>query len=343
MKLLIIGSDYVWSIERYYLKYIKELNPDTLLFPAQNRKLDHLNRSLWNKAVHRLGLSSVYKKINRELLALIESYNPNWILVFKGMEVLPETLKKAKQKGINLANYNPDNPFIFTGRGSGNTYIRQSLGIYDLHFTYNLEIQKQISETTGKPVVFLPFGFDLGNFDLKEIQSLPEINKPCFLGNPDPDRASFIKALNKKGIGLDIYGNNWSKYVSSKENSIFDAVYGIDFYKVLYRYRLQLNILRVHNLQSHNMRTFEIPAIGGIQLAPDTPEHRLFFEPEKDLFLYVSLDDCVTKIKKILSLSKEDANKIRQSSKEKVSSSGYDYNSLALFVYNTLKSFSPLH
>ena len=94
MKLLIVGSDYTWSIERHYLKYIREQNPDIMLFPAQNRLLDFLNKSLLHKITHRLGMSSIYTKINAELWEVIEEFKPDCIWVFKGMQVLPETLQE---------------------------------------------------------------------------------------------------------------------------------------------------------------------------------------------------------------------------------------------------------
>src|ERR1035437_8813709 len=169
MKLLIIGSDYAWSIERYYVRYIREINPQTTLFPAQNKHLDYLSNSFFNKVKHRLNISSIYQRINAELWQSIEEYKPDCILVFKGMQVLPETLERAKEKGIKLANYNPDNPFIFTGRGSGNRFVIESLNLYDLHFTYNFDIKKRLTDFTHKPVEFLPFGYDLAGEKLEEI------------------------------------------------------------------------------------------------------------------------------------------------------------------------------
>jgi hypothetical protein len=337
MRLLIVGGDYTWSIERHYLKYLQKINPDIRLFAAQNRLFDYLNKSIFNKINHRLGISDIYRDINAVLWQEIEEFNPDCIWVFKGMQVSPETLVKARQKGIKLANYNPDNPFIFTGRGSGNKFVSQSIGLYDLHFTYNLEIQKQLAELTTKPVEFLPFGYDLLNIDLNHISNFPEIIKPCFLGNPDKERAKFIRKLNKQGIQLDLYGNGWNKFVSSSQNKLYDAVYGIDFYIIMRQYRVQLNIMRIHNLQSHNMRTFEIPAVGGIQLAPDTPEHRSFFEEGREIFLYNNLEDCVENIKEILKLSTDHAKALRKSATTKMENSSYSYKDRAFFAFQKLE------
>ena len=42
--------------------------------------------------------------------------------------------------------------------------------------------------------------------------------------------------------------------------------------------------MRIHNPDSHNMRSFEVPGVGGIMVAPDTKEHRIFFEVGKEIF-----------------------------------------------------------
>jgi hypothetical protein len=338
MKLLIVGSDYTWSIERYYLKYLSELNPDTFLFAAQNRLLDYLNQSVFHKIKHKLGLTDIYHTINLELLQTIEDLNPDVLFIFKGMQVLPSTLQYAKQKGIVLVNYNPDNPYLFTGSGSGNKYVTQSLPYYDLFFTYSLEIKAQLEKDFKKPVHFLPFGYDLSGINIDELSDIEEVVRPCFLGNPDKQRASFIKELNQLGIKLDVYGNDWNKFISAKYNQIYPPVYGTEFYKTMRKYRVQLNIMRIHNLASHNMRTFEIPAVGGIQLAPDTPEHRMFFEEGKEIFLYQDVNSCAKKINEMLSISSEKAKIIRASAFSKSKNSAYSYQQRASFVFQILNS-----
>jgi spore maturation protein CgeB len=332
MKLLIIGSDYSKSIERYYFKYIKEINKETILFPAQNRLYDYLNRNITNKIIHKLGISSIYREINSELWKVIKNYNPDVIWIFKGMEILPKTLLKAKQQGIKLVNYNPDNPFIFSGPGSGNTSIKKSIGLYDLHFTYNIEVQKQLINDYKISTEYLPFGYDLNGFNTHE--SFDEILAACFIGNPDKERASLINQLNKNGIKLHLYGNKWKDFVSSKYNEIFPAIYEENFWETLRKYRIQLNIMRIHNLNSHNMRTFEIPAVGGIQVAPITPEHQLFFEDKKEIYLYQDTFNCVKNINYLLSLSSNDAKIIRYNALKRSEISGYSYYNLAIFALN---------
>ena len=67
----------------------------------------------------------------------------------------------------------------------------------------------------------------------------------------------------------------WGVSLEEKGNCLVESS---DFWKVLRKYRVQLNLMRPHNLDSHNMRSIEVPAVGGIGLFPDTPDHERFFE-----------------------------------------------------------------
>ncbi len=342
-KILIVGSDHVWSIERIYLKYLSALGIETSLFPAQNFFFDYYNRNLFSKLFFRSGISSIYKKINKQLLDLSQQFKPNVIWIFKGMEIFPETINELKAQGSKLVNYNPDNPFLFTGSGSGNKNIRQCIPFYDLHFTYSLEIERQLKEQYGCATAMLPFGFDITESLYEKCKSLSEIKKVCFLGNPDKQRASFILQLLGQGIEIDVYGNDWAKFLVHKNLSVYKAVYGDEFWETLVRYRVQLNLMRVHNERSHNMRTFEIPGVGGIQLAPDTPEHRSFFEDGKNIFLFNYAEDCAMKIKSLFSLSDHEVQNIRESARQKSISSGCDYRNRAYYAAGVIEKLMNTH
>ncbi|HSZ84779.1 MAG TPA: glycosyltransferase, partial [Puia sp.] len=287
-----------------------ELEIETELFAAQNFFFSYYNKSLINKIFFRLGISSIYKKINELLFKKAKQYKPDVVWIFKGMEVFPKTIDQLKLNGCKVVNYNPDNPFIFSGRGSGNENVKDSIGKYDLHFVYDKAVQKKIAEEYSIKTAYLPFGFDLDESLYNECILQPEIVKVCFLGNPDNERAAFLKKLLDNGNAIDIYGNDWNKFINHPNASLFPPVYGNELWKILRRYRVQLNLMRIHNINSHNMRSFEIPAVGGIMIAPDTPEHKMFFENEKEIFLFKNLNECVEKIHHVLNLTADDANQI---------------------------------
>lgn len=342
MKLLLVGSDQVWSLERIYLKYLREAGVETELFAAQNLLYDFHSRSLINKIRLRMGMAGIYKVINQRLLENVDRFRPDVIWVFKGMEVLPETLHRLRAMKIPLANYNPDNPFVFTGRGSGNKNVTDSIPLYDLHFTYNLEIKKRLEEEFGLPVSLLPFGFELADEVWQQCLREPEIeiHRVCFVGNPDPQRAAIIQKLAEAGMEIDLYGNDWNKAVRHPGLQTFLPVYGDRFWKILRAYRVQLNLMRIHNENSHNMRSLEVPGVGGIMLAPDTDEHRMLFTDGEEAFLFRDVQECLRKARYILGLSAEAAANIRRKARIRSLDSGYTYKARTVFALDQL---SKLH
>jgi spore maturation protein CgeB len=99
--------------------------------------------------------------------------------------------------------------------------------------------------------------------------------------------------------------------------------------------------MRLHNPDSHNMRSFEIPAVGGIQLAPDTPDHREYFQEGKEIFLFRDTEDCVTRIRQLLAFSSAEALKIRQQARKRCLDSGYSYEARSEFLASLLLCFFP--
>jgi spore maturation protein CgeB len=333
---MVIGSDKVYAIENLYVKHIKKWDKDIAQFPAQSIFYDHYDAGIINKLLFKAGLSPIIRNINKLAKEQIEQFMPDVIWIFKGMEIFPETLRWAKSKGIKLANYNPDNPFIFSGKGSGNKNVTESIGLFDLHFTYNLEVKKEIEERYKIPVSWLPFGFEVEDELYNSYKDQEEILKVCFLGNPDKARAGFIQQMAESGLKIDIYGNFWNKFITHPNVTIFQPVYAAEFWKVLHKYRVQLNLMREHNLDSHNMRTFEVPGTSGILLAPATKEHLLFFEDNKEAFFYSDLKEAVIKAEHLLNMPKDKAKLIRASARNRSISSGYSYGDRAKFVFETL-------
>ncbi len=327
MRILIVGANSNYAIEKPFLKYLsqqKEVS-SVELFAAQNYFLTYYNKGVANKILYRTGFSSILKKINVALKIKVAEFLPDIVFVFKGMEIYPATLRWIKNREINIVNYNPDNPFIFSGRGSGNKNVTQSIHLFDLHLTYNSEVKRKMEVDYKIPTKILPFGFDMEEVLFEKSKQQPEVIKVCFMGDPDKFRAGFLEQLARQGISLDVYGNGWRKFLQHKNITILAPAYGDEFWLTLRKYRVQLNLMRPHNPDTHNMRTFEVGGVGGIQLAPSTEDHKNYFTPEKEIFLYDGLEECLLQIKKILSLPKKDADQIRENARSRSIASGYSY------------------
>jgi hypothetical protein len=339
VKILVIGANRVYAIENFYVRYMRESGLEVEHFPAQEYFYNYYYKNIVNKILYRVGISATLNLINKQLLKKVNSFLPDIVWIFKGMEIFPETIQKIKKMGCITVNYNPDNPFIFSGKGSGNKFITESIGLYDLHFTYNLEIKRELEVNYNARTFLLPFAFDLDN-DLYELcQQQEEVLKLCFLGNPDKGRAFFLQNIASKGVKIDVYGNNWSEYIQDQNIQLFEPVYGNDLWKTLRAYRVQLNLMRVHNENSHNMRTFEVPGVAGILLAKDTVEHRMFFKKDKEIFLFDDAFSCVAQVNRLLALNNEDAEYIRASARKKCEEKGYSYKDRTNEVIKIFREF----
>lgn len=317
MRIVLIGSNYEWSIENKFIRHLQKLGYTVELLPAQNWFYEFYYRSFINKLLYRLGFSSVIKTINNRLLHDVKRFNPNIIWVFKGMEVLPKTLKIWKNKNIKLVNYNPDNPFVFTGKGSGNKNITNSINLFDIHLSYDHQVLKEL-KTRGLECAFFPFAVDINHVQFNE--ELKPIDKLAFVGNPDKQRVAFINELAQLSVPLVVFGNNWANFKLDDSIEINGPVDVSQFQDIARNYRAMLNIMRIHNPDSHNMRSLEIPGFGGIQLATRTKDHQSFFEENKEIFLFDNASEAQKKWETILKLTKSELLKIRNSAVQKVKS-----------------------
>ena len=318
MKILLIGSNYSWSIERIYKRELETLGNEVELLDVQNQFYDYYYKSPFHKLFYRIGISGILSKINKGVLSQVSSKHYELIWVFKGMELFPDTLRGLKLKTKKLINYNPDNPFIFSGKGSGNSNVTEGILLYDLNLTYDEWVKEKIEREYNIQTELLPFGFDDAAISDDQLNTVDEVKAVCFLGNPDKYRASIIQKLVDQQIEVHLYGNDWQKFVNHRCAIIHQPVYGQNFFKTLRKYRVQLNIMRAHNLNSHNMRSIEIPGAGGVMLAPKTADHLAFFVLGEEIFVYDDTENLINETQHLLNLDKSEVEQIRKSARRKV-------------------------
>lgn len=313
MKILILGANKEHNLEYLYAKYLNAIDDVTCeIYPSFEKYAEIIKKNIFNKIVNRLSVNLLLRSLNLDIIDFVKLNKPEIIWVFKGMEIMPKTIIELKKLGFILVNYNPDHPFIFTGPGSGNKNVTKSIKIYDLHISYNLNVIERFKLEYGIKCEFLPFGFEMFSNEI-EILNVNSYDKSivCFIGNPDKQRLETLNKLADNGVKIDVYGHGWSKIINNVNLKAYEAVYGDEFASTITKYRIQLNLLRIHNKNSHNMRSFEIQALGGIQLTENTREHKLFFEENSNIFLYNNLNECKELIQKILSLSRKDIIEMR--------------------------------
>ena len=108
----------------------------------------------------------------------------------------------------------------------------------------------------------------------------------------DREREKILESLSDLNVG--IWGPYWNR-VSRRSDiakSIRDGFIDVTVMEKIYRSsKVVLNLMRPQNQFSHNMKTFEIPALGGFMLAPRTIEHMEMFEEGKEIAFYDNLEE----------------------------------------------------
>lgn len=313
MKVLIVGADHELALERYFTDHFQYLGVQTHLINVREQLLKIIETSRIYRLIFFLIPGIFSKKISNELLKHIskESYTHVWI--FKGIEILPKTIKKIKKNGQVVINYNPDHPFIRSSYFSQNSNVRKAVRHYDLYFSYSLDLCQKIKFEYDIDAVWLPFAVqDVYHSAVMKSKLSYECSKICFIGNPDKNRAFIINYLIQNNILIIVFGSNWSHFLSPDKNlEIKETVSGIKYWETLRKYPLQLNIFRKHNVNSHNMRSFEIPSVGSIQIAPSSAENYKLFTKNKSIFFYDSNAELLQVCRDLLLLETETLEKLK--------------------------------
>lgn len=275
MKVVLIGSTVRYGWPDTFRSAFADLGHEAVIVDdekiykassslAQNRYLSHF---FWRF----LALS-----FQNKFIASVVSERPDLILFFKGFLIRPTTLRAIKKKlpKVLLFNYNPDNPFNTWHHGNSNSWIRQSIPLYDAYFIWGKFLERPITKAGAKRFVYLPCCYDQ-KFNRPTTVTEMEIkmfgSDIVFIGSWDEEREGWLGHL--LDYDLKIWGNGWQKASAAVQAKwMRREVVGDDFAKVCGAAKMVLNFVRKQNGPSHNMKTYEIPACRGFMLATRTEE-----------------------------------------------------------------------
>lgn len=137
---------------------------------------------------------------------------------------------------------------------------------------------------------------------------LPEIHTPykkgnvkngiCFIANRDPKRNAFLKALFTQSLYTKVYGNYFFKdsLFWSHPFNFLPSVPNSKMGKVYSRFSISVNIHAQVVRQGTNMRTFECAGYGVPQFVEYRPGLTDYFEPDREIIVFSSVDDMVEKL-----------------------------------------------
>lgn len=223
------------------------------------------------------------QRYNAELIDLVKTLRPDVLIATGLVPVLGRTLSELHATGVRTMNFSTDDPFNPTLRSS---WFLESLPLYDAVFTPRHANEDDLRQLGCRNVFYLPFGYDpaLWRGTAQARQVVPSADV-VFVGGADKDRVEFFLQFQGEGINPVLYGAYWEKYWRLNRFSR-GIVAPASICEITSRAAVNICLVRRANRDSHVMRTFEIPAIGGFMIAEDTSDHRRILGPEGDCVFY---------------------------------------------------------
>lgn len=314
------------ALEHQYVKGLKFNGWKVICLDIQIDANESKNKNFGHKILFNLSPNYYYKNINQKVLETAVSLRPQVILIFKGMELKPETIKVLKSNCSLLCNYNPDHPFKFYSKGAGNSNVADSLSLFDIYFSYSNSICKQLKYNYNVNSNCIPFGYDETIKPLKNKDS-HIIDQILFIGAWDKDREQKIKNLTE--FNLQVFGPNvWNRKLMRLKNIKYhnEQLYTQDYANACLSASGILNFLRPQNIieQSHNMRTFEVPGYNGLLISERTEEQLSFFEEDKEAIYFDSIEELKDKLN-YLSKVPSKIEKLKMNAFSRATKSDYSY------------------
>ena len=294
-RILLVGSNEPFSLERMYFRAFKKANCDVKIFYIYNTNKNLFFRFIWKyfKFLYfyqqRHGLQKYIKKnVNKYDL----------IIIFKGLYLNKKFIMDLKKicYSSKFVNIYPDNPFdrsYFNDISNNNSF--KALKYFDYFFIYSKKIQKKLKLFLPRnKIIYLPFAHDPAihkrkNFFCKNLYDI------SFIGTADKCRYNIVRQLTDYKIVIG--GNGWDRYKQLKNVVYLGGINPQLSATVIRKSTISLNLLRKQNYDSHNMRTFEIPAMGGLMLTKRSAEQNHFFRENIDCLMYGNFKDLNNKIK----------------------------------------------
>lgn len=335
-KLLVVLQDrgiYYTDLGESYLRAFNKCGINVAVF---NLSPDFVNRLALRLGTNFKSIENyVLKKLNTDLVGYVEEEKPNAILIIKGTYLSSNSLRFIKQKYPNVLIFcfNPDDPFN-SNKGASNKQIRESIKLYDVYLTWSKRLVAKLKHHGARDVFYLPFAADPEIIYPVKLPRNDKSNFNCdisFVGNSDEERQTWIKKISKLmhknsyDCNFRIYGNGWKK-INNIELKC--KIEGLKLLKAFSGSKINLNILRLQNKHSHNMRTFEIPASSCFMLHERSEEAMDFFKEGKEAEYFSTTEELLDKSE--FYLNNEDLReKISSAGYEKIFRAGYTYENRA--------------
>lgn len=305
------------SLENSYSLAAEKLGLEVLNFDVIAEVNKYVRAGKTGKVLHRFfPVQAWTQKMNRDVVISALKFKPDIFIYFTTAKVLFGTIATLKTINPNLKVIWvwPDTPLNMQEH---NYAISQ---LVDITATYSKSTINVFEQLRFKNIHWVPLAGD----NLTHYKPVIENNDfKCdisFVGRWDIKRERVLKIIsnNFRNVNIDIHGPLWKKKVTDKilKNNIKgNGFYGEALAVSFNRSRININQIDDTNFPAANMRFFEIPTAGGLELTSSCPEMENEFLHKKHLLYYKNENEMLENIQWILD-HPEESTEIRKNGQQ---------------------------
>jgi spore maturation protein CgeB len=307
LKVLIVG-DFIFSIyERAFEKAFLDVTPDVLRFSLEIPKTNNLLFNFLIYLERRYAVGIYTWRLNKKFIRTCLSFRPELIIVYRGRNVFPQTIKKIKSNlsGTRIFIYNNDDPFSIRYPRYYWMHYHKSLRYYDYIFSYrekNLEDLKKLGYENAS--ILMSYYIKSDNF-LFEKNFCKRSIDVIFIGHYEDDgRDDTLMYLINNGVGLKIFGTNWERSPFYKQLSINNEIVRLNtesYNTLLNQAKIALVFFSKLNNDEYTRRCFEIPASGAVMFSERTAVMEKLYLEDSEIVFFNNRIELLKKINYYLS------------------------------------------
>ncbi len=304
--------------------------------------------SLTGRCERKYALAGPYtRQLNRQLLACVLRERPEVLFVWRGTNILPDTLERIRREaGTFLVSFNNDDPFNSL---HGSLHLRRqwtlftrTIPYYDLHFVYRPVNVEDFKSAGARRVEILPPYFIPLRDRPVQLTDDERQHYGCdfvFVGHYEPDgRWESLMDLCRRGFSVKLFGTGWERVIKKNGMREFGNVYPVrndDYAKALCGAKVALAFFSKLNRDVYTRRTFEIPATGTAMLSEYSREAAELYAEGKEALFFRSPDELLKKAQWLMEHDNE-RRELADAGRMRCMMSGYDVVSRMRQMMNAL-------
>lgn len=328
-KILLAAPVGPFAIGESFLRAFSALGKEVALvnyldyFPIEAGRAERL--------IRRLGRGKIIADYNRALRDNAVGLQPQLLIIAKGNLFTPETLTEIRERlpETILVNINYDD---FFSRAPSNRFpdIKRQAPLYDWIFPSKSANVEELLKLQAPRVRYLPLGYDeTAHYPVRPNRRQVEeySSEVIFAGTGTGERADWLSALTD--YRLAVWGGHWGgEFLPSELRRVVRRtgrnriVRGTELSIILNSSKIGLNFLREDNRDTHNHRSFELPACGVFTLSQRSEELESFFAEDLEMVYFSSREELGEKVAYYLEHDRE-REEIARAGLRRVRAGGY--------------------